>query len=81
MFIATVNTGRFEFQAIHGSEDDVHRSLLQAWRYHCRDYPDAQRTLMRDLLVDGEVTIVEIEVGTVLRDGSPLRPHDPNREA
>lgn len=78
MILAEVDTGHFQFQALAANEDDAYRMLLQAWRRHLKDYPDAERTMMRDLLRDEEVNFTKIEVGTVLRDGETIL--EPNIE-
>lgn len=73
IYIATVSTGSFDFVGVDSTQDDLYRSLLQAWRNHCRERPLAERGLMAGMLREGEVTITSIELGTVLRDGSPIR--------
>jgi hypothetical protein len=72
MIIATVETRNFTFQTLAASKSDATHQLLAAWRDHADQY-GADRRMMLEMLRDGEVNYVEIEVGQTLRDGEVLR--------
>lgn len=72
MFIASVNTGHYDWTALAETEKDVEAALLKAWARHCAQVPGVYRYLMRELIEDGEVNIHPIESGTVLRDGREI---------
>lgn len=76
-FIATVDTGSFEWMALGTSEQDCNASLCNAYAGHVARSLDADPNLMWELIVAHEVNYAEFQAGTsstfiALRDGSPV---------
>ncbi len=67
VYVATVNTGHFDFMALGVSDDDARTRLLEAWAAH------AQQTGATPGLIDrDEINVSSGAIGQVFRDGSPF---------
>lgn len=78
MFIATINTGTYDWVAVGQTEKQATEALLEAYRKHCAEYaqrpqePQPVAALMFDLIHDGCVNVHNVVPGSVLRDGQPI---------
>lgn len=72
MYRAAVSTSHFEFEAYGATEDDAIQALLIGYRRHHAEYPEAERSLMRDLVIGGDVHVYLVEEGNAYRDQEPL---------
>ena len=66
--LATLSTGRFQFEALGRTKDEARRTMELAWATHCVDYEGA-----RDWPYwDDAVNYSDIKIGEALRDGETI---------
>lgn len=68
--IVTFETGSYRFQVVAATQDEGERLLAKAWTKHAKQ-TGADPYFLRDNYDD--VQAVTVSLGTVLRDGSPMR--------
>lgn len=72
--LATLDTGRFTFEALGANKDDAHDLMEAAWEKHCEDYEGA-----RDWpWWEDSVNYSDISLGEVLRDGETIYSRPPS---
>jgi hypothetical protein len=68
LYIATMNTGSFDFMTAGATEDEARKVMRKAWKIHARE---CQASYTWSDVADG-VNFVAVEPGSALRDGSPM---------
>lgn len=71
LWLATFNSGHFDFTALGETRADVIEALRSGWEAHSRVY-DADPALLEEAIRDGEVDYTLVAVGDCLRDGALL---------
>ena len=71
MFLATMETQHFSFQALGADEDAAERAIHRGWVAHCRQY-DAYEQSLEELRENFGINVHPIEMNECLRDGTPL---------
>jgi hypothetical protein len=72
MILATHTTGTYSWTVVAANTGLANDALVYAYATHAKQTPYADPDLMRHAIADGDVNYAEVELGTVLRDGSPI---------
>lgn len=68
--IVSFETSNYSFQVVAADEEQGRKALREAWRKHARQ-TGADPSYLLDFADD--IHVVTVPLGTVLRDGAPLR--------